>query len=220
METKQMVGPENFYFKKIKFVYYFSLVYLHYYMRQWLLDVIPVISIIKHFSFLTIISLYLNYFYYSYSLLLETKIGSYIINHRFLTDVFKFAYVISFVVFLLFWTILFIDPNLLRQGEIILPFYLNIFLHGANYILNLIEHTFVSPKPNSSRVNFKFYIVFSITYGVHLQILNLYGITVYPLVNQLSILQYSIVMMVSFLLTMAGDCTHHILMRKELKKIQ
>ena len=68
---------------------------------------------------------------------------------------------------------IFSDPSLLisNTDRKMLPLILDLFLHGANFILNFIEHVFVFPKSDSRAMGIVFYFVFSIFYACFMKFL-------------------------------------------------
>ena len=114
-----------------------------------------------HFSFLTHMSFYFNFIYYTLRLLTVQGIVNRILDKKFWRNYFQFTFSISFIVFLLFWGLFLRDPKLLDSGnEGISNPYCNFFLHGCNFILNLIEHLYMKPGFLLNSISKRFYFGF------------------------------------------------------------
>lgn len=205
--------------RSIRFTYYLILVLIHTYFMHWSYVLFPV-SIFVKLCYLTNISFYTNFVYYIYIFLLHTPLQKYIKNITFLRGLFKFAYTLSFVVFILYWGMILANPNLLKRHDYSIPLTFDFFLHGANFIFNLIEHIYVLPRQNSDHVSYKFYVIFLMIYGSFLQLLYfLYNMAVYPFVATLSILQFLLVLVIAVILLIIGDYTYKLLLKKHYKNI-
>ena len=120
--------------------------------------------LIIHFSFLTHISFYLNFLYYTLRLLQSLNIVKNPFTSSPFRFLFQFTYVISFVVFSLFWGMLLTHPQLLSKKDVPLNPYTNVFLHGGNFILNFIENKWIHPGSILSLISKNFYFGFIIFY--------------------------------------------------------
>ena len=197
-------------FNLYKITYYTLAVLAHLFFINWLELVFPM-PVLKRLVYLTTQSLYLNTFYYTSMLLVSLRLISF--NRTFEIGFFKFCYVISFVVFIQYWGLVFLSPQLLIRKDIVIPFMLDLFLHGANFMLNLIESKIINPRENYS-FHFIFYALFCISYGLLLKALfNILDWAVYPFVAA-SHLEYVIILTMALGLVLLGDLsykrlTHH-----------
>jgi hypothetical protein len=205
--------------KRTKRIFYYCLiVIIHLYMHMWLDHIFPESSLFRRMCFLTNISFYLNLIYYSYVLIMHVPYGNRFKHFRFLQAYFKFCYAISFVVFILYWGMIFADPSLLisRPDRKMLPLVLDLFLHGANFILNFIEHVFVFPKSDSRAMGLVFYLVFSIFYASFMKFLyHSHGIAVYPFVSKLGIIEFGAFIGLATFLVYLGDLTYRFFLKVE-----
>jgi hypothetical protein len=204
--------------KKSRLLYYLIIICLHFYMHNWLAEVFPDVTFFRRILFLTNISFYSNLIYYIYVFIMHVPYGHKFKHHIFLTAYFKFCYGLSFVVFIMYWGMVISDPSLLVRDPTItiLPLFLDLFLHGANFILNLIEHVFVFPKSDSKAIGILFYGLFSMGYAVLLQIVyKSHGISVYPFVNKFSLIEFSLFVGVATFMIYIGDCTYRLFLKKE-----
>ncbi len=198
--------------------YYCLIVILHLYMHLWLIDIFPETSLFRRMCYLTNISFYLNLIYYSYVLIMHVPYGNRFKHFKFLQGYFKFCYAISFVVFILYWGMIFADPSLLisKPDRKMLPLFLDLFLHGANFILNFIEHVFVFPKSDSRAMGILFYFVFSIFYASFMKFLyHSHGIEVYPFVSKLGLIEFTAFIGLATFLVYIGDLTYRFLLKVE-----
>lgn len=198
--------------------YYCLIVIIHLYMHLWLINVFPETSLFRRMCYLTNISFYLNLIYYSYVLIMHVPYGNRFKHFTFLQAFFKFCYSISFVVFILYWGMIFSDPSLLisNTDRKMLPLILDLFLHGANFILNFIEHVFVFPKSDSRAMGIVFYFVFSIFYACFMKFLyHSHRIEVYPFVSKLGIFEFTAFIGLATLLVYIGDLTYRFFLKVE-----
>ena len=136
--------------------------------------------LIIHFSFLTHISFYLNFLYYTLRLLQSLNIVKNPFTSSPFRFLFQFTYVISFVVFSLFWGMLLTHPQLLSKKDVPLNPYTNVFLHGGNFILNFIENKWIHPGSILSLISKNFYFGFIIFYVSYMIIIkNITGVALY-----------------------------------------
>ena len=204
--------------KKYRVFYYFIIVCLHLYMHNWMGEIFPEVTFFRRLCFLTNISFYSNLIYFLYVLIMHVPYGHKFKNHHFLSAYFKFCYGLSFVVFIMYWGMIIADPSLLvRDPSIkILPLFLDLFLHGANFIFNFIEHVYVFPKSDNKAIGIVFYILFSFSYSIFLQIIyRSHGIIVYPFVNKFSVVEFSLFVGIATFMIYLGDITYRFLLQKE-----
>jgi hypothetical protein len=189
-----------------KIVYYFALTALHFIIHFWSHNLYD-IPILRRLLYLTNISLYLNTVYYASMLLVHTKLINF--HRHFELSYFKFCYVISFVVFTLYWAMMLLDPKLLIKDKTLQsPVVLDLLLHGANFILNLVEIKFINPRENYD-INYFFYVGFCIVYGAILKIaLNVFEWAVYPFVHSASHVEYVVILSCALGLVLVGDVSY------------
>ncbi len=198
--------------------YYCVIILAHLYMHFWLKDIFPETSFFRRLCYLTNMSFFLNLIYYSYVLIMHVPYGNRFKHFKFLQAYFKFCYAISFVVFILYWGMVISDPSLLisRPDKKMLPLALDLFLHGANFILNFVEHVFVFPKSDSKAIGVLSYLLFSFCYAFFMKFLyHSHGIEVYPFVSKLGILEFSLLIGIATFLVFLGDLTYRFFLKKE-----
>jgi hypothetical protein len=203
-------------------IYYIIISFIHFFMHYWSTNIFPN-SGFKRFLYLTNMSFYLNMIYYVWMLL--TDHGLFHNSKLFSKDTeaayFKFSYSLSFVVFLMYWGMVIFSNALINAGNP-LPIVFDLFMHGANYVLNLLEILFVNHKEDSKRMSYSFYIVFCIFYAGVLQCVYLiYGQALYPFVKDVSFIGFIIICLIAFSLMMIGDLSYkfvHYFKRELFKK--
>jgi hypothetical protein len=194
-------------FNIFKITYYSLAVLAHLFIINWANTTFP-IPFFKRICYLTNISLYLDTIYFITMLLVHLKLIEF---HRSVEiGYFKFCYLMSFVVFILYWGIILTNPELLMPKDVKIPLGLDLFLHGANFILNLLEAKVINPRENFS-FHFLFYLSFCVVYGTMLKVvLHVFDWVVYPFVS-VGHVEYFVVMLMALGLVMLGDLTYYIL---------
>lgn len=194
--------------------YYLVLTALHVYMYNWLEIIFPA-RFLTRLAYLTMLSFFCNLLYYTWMLLVNLNIKQ-LHNRNLEVKLFRFNFSLSFVVFILYWGVIIANPSLLyKQGHRI-PLILDLFLHGANFVLNLAEHFYVSPKYDNDKINFKPILVFLAFYSILLQILfHGYNLSVYPLVESLGLVGYGLIVLIGFCLMVFGDLVYSNFSRKK-----
>lgn len=201
--------------------YYFVLFILHIFIFIWFQIVLsPFQGFFKHFCYMTMMSFYLNFIYYTWMLLIEKKIIKNS-NIEFQHTYFKFSYNLSFIVFVMYYGMILVNPAMLSSGRLEFPILLDVFLHGLNYLFNVVEVLFINPKENSHKVNKFTYIVFSIAYSSFLLILwHVFEIVVYPFVKDLSLVKFVGLTLSNLAMIYVGDLSYkYILKHKSMKKL-
>jgi hypothetical protein len=189
-----------------KTIYYSLAVMAHLFFINWVHSLFQ-IPFYKRICFLTNISLYLNTIYYTSMLLVSLKLISF---HRKLEiSYFKFIYVVSFVVVVQYWGIIFLRPELMyREGVVMLPLTLDIFLHGVNFAINLLETRMIDPKENYS-FTYLFYVGLCFVYGFILKMIHyVFDWVVYPFVAA-SHVHYVIILTIAIGMALIGDLTYN-----------
>ena len=159
-----------------------------------------------HFSFLTHMSVYFNFIYYTLRLLTVQGIVNRILDKKFWRNYFQFTFSISFIVFLLFWGLFLTDPKLLDSGnEGISNPYCNFFLHGCNFILNLIEHLYMKPGFLLNSISKRCYFGFCCSYTIYMLIIKkTMVVSVYSFLDDGPIV-ISVVIVIGSILLFTGD---------------
>ena len=192
----------------IKTFYYLLLTVLHIYMYSYLRATFPEMTFYGRLLFLTNISFYLNGFYYmskflSYVPILNAVFTNFDEKSR--RKIFRFGFSLSFVVSFLYWGMRLADPKMLLASGVVIPIDLDLFLHGANFGLNFLEHIVITPEHNYDS-SLKDFIIFSIFYSILLKVALLgFGITTYPFVAENSGFVYLAVVCIGVLLMLSGD---------------
>ena len=139
----------------------------------------------KNFLFLTQICLYTNIVYYSISSYNNIKQQMTINKNTKLLFLFNFNFCVSFVVFIMYWSLLFIDKtNLYRKdSKIQVPALLNMLLHGGVFIANLFEIFLIIRQQKVSYVKTLFFLIFTVVYvGILYLVKLLFNIRIYPFI--------------------------------------
>jgi hypothetical protein len=242
--------------RNTRIFYYCLLVILHYYMYSRIRHSLPHSNFLLDLCFLNNISFYLNLIYYSYVLIMHVPYGNKLKNFKFLQAYFKFCYAISFLVFILYWLKIFMDPlftdnniykvdveNLengifnqtsqvnqtigvlqtpemrLRITVTPLPMFIDLFLHGANFVINFIEHVYVFPKSDSKHIGIVVYFIFTFAYALLIQTINyLYGVAIYPLLSHVKIIEFFAVIGFAMILVYIGDCSYRFFIKKQMEQ--
>lgn len=200
--------------------YYGGLFGLHAFAFLWLQHVLyPVQPVVHQFCYLTMISFYLNFFYYFLMFLIDKKIikdSNISLQHTY----FKFAYVISFVVFIMYYGMILVDRSLLKSGNFAMPMLLDFFLHGLNYLFNVLELAFLNRRENTDKINHITYLIFGICYFSFLQIIyNQYEIAVYPFVKNSNFFKLMGIFASALAFISLGDLTYQFIVNKNFRKI-
>jgi hypothetical protein len=192
-------------FNIFKITYYSLAVLAHLLIIHWTNITFPG-PFLKKVCYLTNISLYLDTIYFISMLFVHLKLIEF---HRSVEiGYFKFCYVMSFVVFMLYWGIILTNPELLLRKDVKIPLGLDLFLHGANFILNLLEAKLINPRENYS-FHFLFYLSFCGLYGAMLKaVMYVFDWVVYPFVS-VGHVEYFVVMLMALGLVLLGDLTYH-----------
>jgi hypothetical protein len=99
-------------------------------------------------------------------------------------------------------------PQLLIKEHYDSPIVLDLMLHGANYLFNLIELVYISPRENYE-IHYLFYGVLCIVYASLLKIiLNVYEWAVYPFVAS-GVVEYIFIILTALLLVIVGDISYN-----------
>ena len=159
----------------------------------------------KNFLFLTQIDLYINMVYYFHCLYInfikqkENKEKYHLL--------FNFNFCLSFVVFIMYWSMFIIDRETLykKNSKYIAPFSLNILLHGGVFIANLFEIFLIIRKQKVSYVKTLFFLIFTVVYvGILYLVKLLFNIKIYPFIYG-SIFKFIFVVCSAFVVCLVGQ---------------
>ena len=166
---------------------------------------------IKSLIYLSNINLYSNLIYTSlmfYSCVIHPN--HFITIDKIQNYFYKFNFCFSFTVLCIYWAIVSIDVNLVLKRSI--PIALDLFLHGGIFCLLLFEHYFISRKRFTKKIGLKFFIYFYIAYSFTLfNIYYLFGVTLYPLINQIDLIEYFILTLISFFISAISTLIYKVL---------
>jgi len=204
--------------RKVRTFYYLIIVIIHFYMNRWLLNILPESLYFFHICFLTCMKFYFNLAYYILMLYLQITRNYRLMHTRFLKGFFKFIYSVSFLVFLCYWGLILINPFLLTTSSSPLPLLLDLFLHGANYVINLAEHVYVCPKDDCGEFGYLPYILFALFYSSLLQgLYAFFGVKLYPFVEKMNLIGFILINLIAFGIVLIGDFTYYKLMKSKGK---
>jgi hypothetical protein len=207
--------------RNLRILYYSFLVVLHLHVDHISRSLYKNLTLLQHFSFNTNMSFYFNLFYFSYLLLIHLPFGNKLKNSKFLESLSKFNFSVSFVVFSIYWGMVAIDPSLILQDHAnrILPFKYDLFLHGGNFLLNLIEHLYVFPKTDAKSIGFTILTFFYVAYLIYLKVLfHYYNVVIYPFIGVLELSQVFILLISAVVLVNTGRFIYSLLAKKECAK--
>ena len=171
----------------------------------------------KNFLFLTQICLYTNmiyYFFYIYYVLKEPEI---IDEKKNLFLLFNFNFCVSFVVFVMYWSMIFLDKTTLYKKDNIIkiPTFLNILLHGGVFTGNLFELFLNIRNKKIPYIKTIFYFFFTIFYVGLLYILkSLFEIKVYPFIYG-NFLRFLLVSASAFIICLIGHYIFILITKKK-----
>jgi hypothetical protein len=146
---------------------------------------------LRTFCFLTKINFFLNMFYFAYALCINYHFETKSKHQQFVNSLFKLCYSLAIVVLILYWTLCFFLPNMLGTTQI--PFLLDLFLHGGNYVVLMLDYLIDIDKQErkNTRLDKGFLLKLSIFYITLLYLLYYFlNVEVYPLVSKMTIVQY------------------------------
>ena len=175
----------------------------------------------KNFLFLTQICLYSNMIYYLFGLyknmIQQVTISK---NSKFLL-LFNFNFSVSFVVFIMYWSMLFLDKATLykKETKIKVPASLNILLHGGIFTTNIFNILFSNTEKKYIYIKIIFYLFFTIFYISALYISKIiFGIKIYPFIYG-NTLKFLLISITSFIICLIGHFIYvFITKQKEEKK--
>jgi len=213
------------------------MIFIHLYFMYWILNIWG--FKLKTFLFLTKINFFVNFFYFFYTGIIvsylsyklnEVERGTpcyyvkkrLVENHeRFVNSTFKFSFCLSVAVNILYWSLFFFMPGML--GNTPTPFLLDVFLHGGNMgvlLIDLICNGKFNCREHS--ITKAFLIKFTCFYfALQYAVFYTMNIEIYPMVSKLSLPQFSLVGLAGFGLFSIGDIVYeNYLAGKKDKKVK
>ena len=160
----------------------------------------------KNFLFLTQICLYTNIIYYLINFYYNLKKQNAIEKNNKLLLFFNFNFTVSFVVFIMYWSMLFLDKATLYRNDskLKVPTALNMLLHGGVFTTNLFEIFFMKKRKKFPYTKIIFYVFFTIIYVGALYIVKLlFNIKVYPFIYG-NVLKFILIIASSFIICLIG----------------
>ena len=133
---------------------------------------------------------------------------------------FNFNFCVSFVVFIMYWSLLFIDKtNLYRKdSKIQVPSLLNMLLHGGVFTSNLVEIFFVNKRSKKPYISIIFYFFFTFIYLSLLYILKIFfDIKVYPFIYG-NFLKFLLISLVSVIICLIGHYVYIFITKQKDEK--
>lgn len=214
METKQNSNSD-----KKKMLIYLLITFLNTIEYFWISSIFPA-SIISRLVFLTMISLFINWFYYFLRLLthLEIKLIEEIKERR----IFKFGFSLSFLVVVMYWGMIISDPQTLYKAEASIPIVLDLMLHGCNFLFNLLEHIVINRRVNDrdSFIGWKFYFIFAALYTIEIKAASYFlDFHAYPIVQQMNIPITIFLNIVAMLIMLGGEFIYNKISMLGIKKL-
>jgi hypothetical protein len=193
-------------------LYRFAMLALHIFFMSWIIEIWGIK--LKTFLFLTKINFFINMFYFAYTCYLHLywrkimKKDSALAqrSEKFVNSILKFSFCLSIAVVSLYWGLLIFAPTML--GDTPTPIFLDLFLHGGNLIVLLIDCILNGKLKNlrETHIDPKFLIQFTITYYIiQYAVYYTMNIQVYPMISKLSIPMYSLVGLAGYGLFMIGN---------------
>ena len=171
----------------------------------------------KNFLFLTQICLYSNMIYYFLYIYYIIKEPEAINEKQKLLLLFNFNFCVSFVVFVMYWSMIFLDKTTLYKKDniITVPTFLNILLHGGVFIVNLFELFYDIKNKKLPYIRISFYFFFTIFYVGLLYISKiLFEIKVYPFIYG-NFLRFLLVSASSFIICLIGHYIYILITKRK-----
>ena len=169
----------------------------------------------KNFLFLTQIDLYINMLYYLISLYYNIAKKKEIKEKYQLF--FNFNFCVSFVVFIMYWSMLIVDRETLytNNTKLRVPFGLNFLLHGGVFLVNLLEIFLINKSVKTSYFRIWFFLFFTIVYVGILYLLKLlFNIRVYPFIYG-SIFKFIMVTFSAFIVCLVGNFIYTFILKNQ-----
>jgi hypothetical protein len=214
--------------------YRMVMIFIHIYFTYWIINLWGLK--LKTFLYLTKINFFLNFFYFFFRGIILSYM-SYKFNEmprdsekyaerkekmekmeKFMNTTFKFSFCLSVVVNILYWSLVFFLPALL--GDTPTPMTLDLFLHGGNLAVLLVDLIFnMNFNKDNHFLGKSFLINFTILYFfIQYFVYYTMNIEVYPMVSKLSIPQFSMVGVAGYGLFLIGDFAYETFLSSEKAK--
>lgn len=179
---------------------------IHFYYFTFIIDTWGVSPEI--FLFLTTITFFINTSYFTLTLgnsILHKFNNSVIVLQCKIHTIFRLGFTMSNVVIILYWGIYWHDPNMLGEKE--LPFHFDLFLHGGNLVVLIIDRVMVDQEHRyEKRLNSKVLLVIAVAYfAVIYSVFLLTGFAVYPLIAKLGFTQLLVLLSAAYGLFLIGN---------------
>ena len=174
----------------------------------------------KNFLFLTQICLYINLIYYFISIFFNIKYQISMNKSSKILLLFNFNFCVSFVVFIMYWSLLFFDKANLygKEKRIEVPTLLNMLLHGGVFTSNLIELFFIIKNEKEIYINNFFFFFFTIFYLTILYIIKIaFDIKVYPFIYG-NFVKFLLISMASFIICLIGHYIYKFIAKQKVDR--
>lgn len=167
-----------------------------------------------NFLYLTQINLYIDTIYFLLCLFIDIAKKD---SKKYYHQLFNFCFTLSFIVFIMYWSMFFIKKDTLYKEGLQPNFILAVLLHGGVFIFNLLEQIFIQKRKSPKYCNPIIYFVFTILYIGGLSLLYyLFDIRVYPFIYG-SFLSFFIVCIGGILTSLLGHKIYTILSKPKKK---
>lgn len=200
-------------------LFYLVCILVHVYFFIWQIQLYG--FRLKTFFYLTNISFFTNLIYIFTQFLKKT--GIYDTSKEIRDNIFKLGIALAVPVNILFWGLLAIDWKLIfNNSSQVLPLPLNLFLHGGNMLVLLLDNYLVTKHYKTNGIGWRFLLGFASFYSVFLHLLyQFFSIELYALVSKLNLGHYLIIVIFGFMFFLSGHALHSkMVMRQErIKKI-
>ena len=173
----------------------------------------------KNFLFLTQICLYTNIIYHIINLYHNLKKQNALDINSNLLFFLNFNFSISFVVFIMYWSMIILDKTTLykKETKVKVPTFLNMLLHGGIFTANLFEIFFMNKRKKFPYIKIVFYFFFTIIYIGILYISKiLFNIKVYPFIYG-NVLKFLIIIFASFISCLVGHYIYILLTKQKIE---
>lgn len=214
METREKSKSD-----KRKMLIYLLITLLNTIEYIWISSIFPG-SIISRLVFLTMISLFINWFYYLIRFLYHFDIK--LIHEIKERRIFKFGFSLSFLVVIMYWGMIIADPATLLKAENKIPIILDLLLHGCNFILNLVEHLIIDRKVNDRDkfIGWKFYFIFAVLYTIEIKVVSyFFNYHAYPIVQHMNFPLMIFMNIVAMLIMLSGEFIYNKISAIGIKKL-
>ena len=133
---------------------------------------------------------------------------------------FNFNFCVSFVIFIMYWSMLFLDKATLykKETKIKVPTLLNLLLHGGVFTANIFEIFIINKNKNKPYINIIFYFCFTVFYvGILYFLKMLFEIKIYPFIYG-NILKFLLISSSSFIICLIGHYIYILITKQKVDK--